>query len=203
MSGAATAEVLVEATSLDARVEALARELDRDYRGRSVLLIGILKGSTLFLADLLRHLSLDASVDFMSISSYAQGGAHTGVVRIMKDLEVDIGGRHVLIVEDIVDTGLTLNYLRRALAERNPKTLRTVTLLDKTARRIIPVPVEYRGFEIEDVFVIGYGLDWQGRYRNLPDLRAVDDVSQLASDPPALEHRPDADRRQGGVSFGR
>ena len=201
MSASVTPELLVDARSLGARVRSLARELNEDYAGRSLLLVGILKGSTLFLADLLRHLELDAAVDFMSISSYGGPGARTGVVRIMKDLESDRGGRDVLVVEDIVDTGLTLNYLRRALMERAPRSLRTVTLLDKTARRIIPVPVEYRGYEIADVFVIGYGLDWQGRYRNLPDLRAVGDAARLSSAPP-LEERADADSRRGGVSFG-
>ena len=202
MSRAAVADVLVDGAALESRVDALADELSHDYAGRSLLLVGILKGSTPFLADLIRRLRIDVAVDFMSISSYGGTGVQSGIVRIMKDLDTDIGGRDVVVVEDIVDTGLTLAYLRRTLMERGPQSVRTVALLDKTARRIIPVPVEYKGFEIEDVFVVGYGLDWQGRYRNLPDLLAVADVARLASDPSALEDRLVADTRRRGVSFG-
>ena len=202
MSRAAVADVLVDGAALESRVDALADELSHDYAGRSLLLVGILKGSTPFLADLILRLRIDVSVDFMSISSYGGTGVQSGIVRIMKDLDTDIGGRDVVVVEDIVDTGLTLAYLRRTLMERGPQSVRTVTLLDKTARRIIPVPVEYKGFEIEDVFVVGYGLDWQGRYRNLPDLLAVADVARLASDPSALEDRLVAGTRRRGVSFG-
>jgi hypoxanthine phosphoribosyltransferase len=142
------------------------------------LLVAILKGSTLFLADLVRALPLDAAVDFMAISSYGQG---SGVVRIVKDLDQQVEGRDVVIVEDIVDTGLTLTYLRRQLAERAPASVRAVTLLDKRARRLVPVPVEHAGFEVPDVFVVGYGLDFQGLYRNLPDIYAVDDLARLAA----------------------
>lgn len=148
--------------------------------------VSILKGSTLFLADLTRAMAIDIEIEFMSITSYAEPGGRSGVVKIVKDLDSDISDRDVLIVEDIVDTGLTLTYLRRTLESRGPRTLRTVTLLDKAARRIVPVPVEHAGFEIADVFVVGYGLDFQGRYRNVPDILAVRDVARLANDPELL-----------------
>jgi hypoxanthine phosphoribosyltransferase len=181
-----TIEPLIEAAALRARVAELGAEISRTYAGEVPILVSVLKGSTLFLSDLARTMSVDLEVDFMSISSYAESGGISGVVRIVKDLESDIGDRHVLIVEDIVDTGLTLNYLRRTLEERGPASLRTVSLLDKAARRIIPVPLEWRGFEIPDVFVVGYGLDFQGRYRNVPDILAVRDIAKLANDPSLL-----------------
>jgi hypoxanthine phosphoribosyltransferase len=181
----APAEVLVSAAELRGRVTDLAAQVTDDYSSaaRPLVAISVLKGATLFLADLLRRMPLDIEVDFMSISSYAESGAQSGVVKIVKDLECDISDRDVLIVEDIVDTGLTLNYLRRTLLEREPASLRTVTLLDKAARRIVPVELEYAGFEIPDVFVVGYGLDFQGRYRNAPDILAVRDLARLANDP--------------------
>jgi len=133
----------------------------------------------MFLADLIRAMDIDVVVDFMSISSYSQ----SGVVRIVKDLDEDIRGRDVVIVEDIVDTGLSLNYLRKTLTQREPNSLCAATLLDKTARRIIPVPLEFSAFEIPDVFVVGYGLDFQGLYRNAADILAVRDLARLANDP--------------------
>ena len=179
------AEVLIGGDELQARVAELAGELDAALdRDEPPVLVGILKGSTLFFADLVRHLEADVVIDFMSISSYSSGGS--GVVRILKDLDEDVAGRDVVIVEDIVDTGLTLNYLRRTLLGRGARSLRTVTLLDKAARRIVPVPVEHRGFEIPDAFVVGYGLDFQGRYRNARDILAVNDIARLANDPLAL-----------------
>lgn len=174
-------EVLVTASDLRDGIGRLANELSDLYRSAAAppVLIGVLKGSTLFLADLVRGMDLDVEVDFMSISSYGE----SGVVRIVKDLERDIGGRDVIIVEDIVDTGLTLNYLRKSLLQRGPASLRAITLLDKLARRIVPVPLEHRVFEIPDVFVIGYGLDFQGLYRNSADILAVLDLAKLANDP--------------------
>ena len=205
MTHADIARVLFDASTLRRRVRELAADITRDYAGGedTLLTVGVLKGSTLFLADLLRALGVDTAVDFMSISSYGRSGPQSGIVRILKDLDCDIGGRDVLLVEDIVDTGLTLNYLRRTLTARAPRSLRTVALLDKSARRIAPVTIEYRGFEIPDVFVLGYGLDWQGRYRNLPDLVGVTDVARLAAEPGALEARFGATDDGGGVRFGR
>jgi hypoxanthine phosphoribosyltransferase len=183
--GEPIAEMLVDRDRLQARIAELAAELDDALDGaQPPVFVGILKGSTLFLADLVRRLDADVVVDFMSISSYSSGGS--GVVRIVKDLDQDVAGRDVVVVEDIVDTGLTLNYLRRTLDARGAGSLRTVALLDKAARRIVPVPVEHVGFEIPDVFVVGYGLDFQGRYRNLADILAVKDIARLANDPEAL-----------------
>jgi hypoxanthine phosphoribosyltransferase len=185
---AAAAEILITRNELARRTRELAAEVSAPFGNGAdpPVLIGVLKGSTLFLADLLRAMPVDAAVDFMSISSYDASAPQSGIVRIVKDLEEDIGGRDVVIVEDIVDTGLTLTYLRRALGERGPRSLRAVTLLDKAVRRIVPVELEHRGFEIPDVFVVGYGLDFQGRYRNVPDILAVRDLARLANDPSLL-----------------
>lgn len=180
-----TAHRLIEAAELQRGVARLGREMSHDLSGTGPppMLVGVLKGSTLFLADLIRAMAIELEVDFISISSYGEAGGGSGVVRIIKDLERDVSGRDVVIVEDIVDTGLTLNYLRRTLLERGPASLRAVTLLDKSARRIVPVDLEYSGFDIPDVFVVGYGLDFQGRYRNVPDILAVKDIAKLANDP--------------------
>jgi hypoxanthine phosphoribosyltransferase len=193
------AEVLVDRASLRTRIVELAAELDAELQGgdEPPVLVGILKGSTMFLSDLVRCLTVDVVVDFMSISSYSSGGS--GVVRIIKDLDQDVAGRDVVVVEDIVDTGLTLNYLRRTLEARGARSLRTITLLDKAARRIVPVPVEHVGFEIPDVFVVGYGLDFQGRYRNLADILAVKDIARLANDPTALVATSFGDADRGGL----
>ena len=182
------AELLVDARRLQERARELGDEISRVYADSPdpLVAIGILKGSTPFLADLVRAMSIDVEVDFMAISSYGAGGAQSGIVRILKDIVTDISGRDVLIVEDIVDTGLTLNYLRKTLGGRAPRSLRTVTLLDKRARRIVPVPVEHTGFEIPDVFVVGYGLDFQGLYRNVPQILAVADLPRLANEPRLL-----------------
>lgn len=179
----APAEVLISRSELAARVDALAAEIAEHYTGSAPVLVSVLKGSALFLADLARAMPGPVELDFMSISSYQSGGAQSGVVKIVKDLECDISGRDVVIVEDIVDTGLTLNYLRRTLEEREPATVKAVTLLDKSVRRIVPVPLEWSGFEIPDVFVVGYGLDFQGRYRNVPELLAINDLARLANEP--------------------
>ena len=181
-------EVLISAERLRARIAELGREIADACAGaeRPPVLVGVLKGSVLFLADLVRALPLDVEVDFMSISSYSAGGAQSGVVRIVKDLDSDVHDRDVVIVEDIVDTGLTLNYLRRNLGARSPRSLRAVTLLDKSVRRIVPVPLEHRGFDIPDVFVVGYGLDFQALYRNVRDLLSVPDLPRLANDPRLL-----------------
>jgi hypoxanthine phosphoribosyltransferase len=181
-------ELLIPRSELQARIGELAAELEPIYRPvrEPPLVIGVLKGSTMFLADLVRALEVDVALDFISISSYSDSGTHSGVVRILKDLETNAADRDVVLVEDIVDTGLTLTYLRRTLYERGVRSLRTVSLLDKAARRIVPVELEHRGFEIPDVFVVGYGLDFQGLYRNIPDILAVRDIARLANDPRLL-----------------
>ena len=185
-----TAEMLITRAALSGRIDTLAHELVTALpQDDPPVAISILKGSTLFLADLTRAMGIPLEVDFMSITSYGGAEESSGVVRIVKDLDIDIGDRNVLIVEDIVDTGLTLTYLRRTLGERRPKSLRTVTLLDKAARRIIPVPLEHKGFEIPDVFVVGYGMDLNGRFRNLPDILAVKDQARLGDDPSILADR--------------
>jgi hypoxanthine phosphoribosyltransferase len=174
------AELLIDRASIARRIDELGARLGELFAdGQPPVLVGVLKGSAMFLADLIRAMDVDVVVDFMSISSYSQ----SGVVRIVKDLDEDIRSHDVVIVEDIVDTGLSLNYLRKTLAQREPTSLRAVTLLDKTARRIIPVPLEFSAFEIPDVFVVGYGLDYQGLYRNAADILAVRDLARLANDP--------------------
>jgi hypoxanthine phosphoribosyltransferase len=160
-------KVLIPQDRLLKRVSELGEKISQDYEGKDLAVVAILKGSFVFAADLLRALTLNTTIDFMSISSYA-GESRTGVVRITKDLEETITGRDVLLVEDIIDTGLTVNYLMRVLRERGPASIRLCALLDKSARRLIDLPIEYRGFDIPDVFVVGYGMDFQQKYRNLP-----------------------------------
>ncbi|MBA2273890.1 MAG: hypoxanthine phosphoribosyltransferase [Actinobacteria bacterium] len=171
------------------RVGELAGRLTSDYlkRPEPPVFVGVLRGAAIFLADLIRAAPIDIATDFMSISAYDASEGQSGVVRIVKDLDLDVSGRDVVVVEDIVDTGLTLNYLRNALEQRRPASLRVVTLLDKSARRIVPVTLEYVGFEVPDLFVVGYGLDFQGRYRNLPDVLAVHDLARLINDPGLLQ----------------
>lgn len=176
--------ILYTAEQIRERVEALGQAISRDYAGREPVLISILKGGMMFHADLLRATSLRASVDFMSISKY--GSAASGVVRIMKDLDRDILDQHVIVIEDIVDTGLTLTYLLSALRARQPASLEVCALLDKSVRRITPLEIKYRGFDCPDKFVIGYGLDYAEVYRNLPYIAAVEDLEALERDPMAL-----------------
>ncbi len=164
----AVGEILIDEESLGVRIAELGREISADYEGREVLLLGVLKGAVFFMADLMRHLTVPCEIDFMAISSYGASTDSSGVVRILKDLDINIEGRHVLVVEDIIDSGLTLSYLMRNLESRNPATLEICALLTKPARREIDVPVRYTGFEIPNKFVIGYGLDFAERYRNLP-----------------------------------
>jgi hypoxanthine phosphoribosyltransferase len=175
------ATVLYTARDIQERVRDLGGAITRDYAGRSPVLISILKGGAMFHADLLRAIGVRARVDFMSISSYGAGAS--GVVRIMKDLDEDIGGQDVIVVEDIADTGLTLSYLLSTLRARDPASLEVCALLDKSARRITPIDIRYRGFDCPDRFVVGYGLDYEERYRNLPFIMAVDDMDTLAADP--------------------
>jgi hypoxanthine phosphoribosyltransferase len=164
----AVGEILVDEDALRRRVAELGEEISADYSGRDLLLICVLKGAVFFLADLMRHLRVPCEIDFMAISSYGAQTDSSGVVRILKDLDINIEGRNVLVVEDIIDSGLTLSYLIRNLESRRPETLEVCALLTKPARREIDVPVRYVGFEIPNRFVIGYGLDFAERYRNLP-----------------------------------
>ncbi len=162
--------VLYAAEQIERRVHELGDAISGDYAGRSPVLVSALKGSTMFLADLIRRVDLPLRVDFMSISPYGPGHATDGfkVVRVLKDLDHDIGGQDVLIVEDLIDTGLTLSYLIATLHDRRPASIRVCTLLDKTVRRIAPLEISYTGFDCPDLFVVGYGLDHRERYRNLP-----------------------------------
>ncbi|HEV3376850.1 MAG TPA: hypoxanthine phosphoribosyltransferase [Thermoleophilaceae bacterium] len=168
MHDSAVGDILVQRDDLEHRVRELAEEISRDYAGRQLLLIGVLKGAVFFLADLMRHLHVDCEVDFMAVSSYGASTDSSGVVRILKDLDAPIEDRDVLIVEDIVDSGLTLSYLFRMLRARGPASLEVCALLTKPARREIDLPIRYVGFEIPNRFAIGYGLDYAERYRNLP-----------------------------------
>jgi len=171
----AVGEVLVDTEALRARIAELGAEISADYEGRDLLLIGVLKGAVFFMADLMRKLTIPCEVDFMAISSYGASTDSSGVVRILKDLDINIEGRHVLVVEDIIDSGLTLSYLMRNLESRHPATLEVCALLTKPDRREIDVPVRYVGFEIPNRFVIGYGLDFGERYRNLPYVAVLSD----------------------------
>jgi hypoxanthine phosphoribosyltransferase len=159
-------EVLFTASEIERRVNELGAEISRDYAGKEPLFIGVLKGVTCFMADLMRHTALPLSVDFMTISSYE--GDRSGAVRIIQDLSENIHGRDVLVIEDIIDTGMTLNHLLKQLEAREPASLRVCTLLDKRVRRLVDLPLDYVGFEIPDEFVVGYGLDYRQRFRNLP-----------------------------------
>jgi hypoxanthine phosphoribosyltransferase len=164
-------EVLFTQDQIRTRVQDLGRQISSDYAGRQLVLISILRGSVFFATDLARQIDLPLSLDFLSISSYGENSE--GVVRITKDLEENIAGKDVLVLEDIIDTGFTLKYLLRTLGGRNPKSLEVCTLLDRRARRIIEVDLKYVGFEIPDKFVVGYGLDYRQRYRNLPYIGVV------------------------------
>ncbi len=165
----------IDKEALSARIAELGAEISADYAGRDLLLIGVLKGAVFFMADLMRKLTIPCEVDFMAISSYGASTDSSGVVRILKDLDINIDGRHVLVVEDIIDSGLTLSYLMRNLESREPATLEVCALLTKPDRREIEVPVRYVGFEIPNRFVIGYGLDFGERYRNLPYVAVLSD----------------------------
>ena len=161
-------EILIDEEALQARIVELGAEISADYKGRDLLLVGVLKGAVFFMADLMRELTVPCEIDFMAISSYGAATDSSGVVRILKDLDINVAGRDVLVVEDIIDSGLTLSYLMRNLTSRKPSSLEVVALLTKPERREIEVPVRYVGFEIPNRFVIGYGLDFAERYRNLP-----------------------------------
>ena len=161
-------EVLFSEEQLKTRVKEIAHQIEADYQGKEILLICILRGSFVFIADLCREINLPCTVDFMAVSSYGKGSSSSGRVQIVKDLAEDISGRHVIVVEDILDSGNTLSYLLNILEQRNPASVRLVALLDKPDRRVKPVELHYSGFTIPDAFVVGYGLDYAEKYRNLP-----------------------------------
>lgn len=170
MMGKCVKGVLLDRETIKGKIAELGAEISRDYAGKEVLLICVLKGAVIFLSDLVRHLNLPVQLDFMAVSSYGTATETSGVVRILKDLESSIAGRHCLIVEDIIDSGLTLSYLQDNLRSRRPASLKIVTLLDKPERRRVEIEPDYVGFRIPDEFVVGYGLDFNGHYRYLPDI---------------------------------
>jgi hypoxanthine phosphoribosyltransferase len=163
-------EVLISSEEIEDKVREIGARITEDYKGEKPLLIGILRGAVVVMSDLMRNIDLQCELDFMDISSYGSGTSSSGVVRILKDLEENITDRHVLIVEDIIDTGLTLSYLLRSLQARKPASLEICALLSKPSRRRAELDVKYLGFEVPDEFVVGYGLDYAGTYRNLPDI---------------------------------
>ena len=163
-------DVLLDRQQIADRVAQLGAEISRDFAGESVLLIGVLKGAAIFLADLARNILLDATFDFIAVSSYGQGQKTSGAVKVIKDADTPIGGRNVILVEDILDTGLTLIFLRKLLEQHDPKSLKIAACLDKPARRLEQIEADYVGFRIPDHFVVGYGMDYGERFRNLPDI---------------------------------
>jgi hypoxanthine phosphoribosyltransferase len=167
-------ETLIAEEALQARIVELAAKVSEDYAGREPLVIGVLKGAVFFIADLLRHLTVPCELDFMAVSSYGSSTHSSGVVRILKDLDIPIAGRHVLVVEDVIDSGLTLSYLMKNLASRQPASLEICTLLTKPGHKRLNIPIRYIGFDLPDAFVIGYGLDYAERYRNLPYIAVLE-----------------------------
>lgn len=163
---------------IKAKVEELGAMIDKDYDGEDILIVGILKGASVFVADLMREINSDVNIDFMSVSSYGNSTTSSGTIRILKDLDVDIRDKNVLIVEDIIDTGITLKNLVETLETREPRSLKLCTLLDKPQRRIADIKVDYKGFVIEDKFIVGYGIDYAEKYRNLPYIAIVEDVEE-------------------------
>jgi hypoxanthine phosphoribosyltransferase len=175
-------QVLISTEAIEQRVSELGQAISRDYEGCAPLLVGVLKGVTLFMADLLRAITIPVELDFMAVASYTPESRHEGFVRLEKDLGMPIAGRHVLFVEDVVDTGLTLSYLLRNLKARGPASLKVCALFNKPQRRLINVPLQYKGFDLPDRFVVGYGLDYRERYRNLPFIGLLDPAVLRPSD---------------------
>lgn len=167
-------EILLPADVIQQRVQVLAEAISKDYAGLNPLLVGVLKGVLFFMADLLRAMTIPAEVDFMAVASYSAQSRDQGLVRLEKDLELPLAGRHVLFVEDVIDTGLTLNYLLRTLRARQPASLEVCVLFDKPQRRLVDIPLKYSGFDLPSRFVVGYGLDYRERYRNLPFVGLLD-----------------------------
>jgi hypoxanthine phosphoribosyltransferase len=168
--------VMLSEEEIKAKVIELSKQIEKDYKGEDVLVVGILKGASVFVADLIRCIDLDVNIDFMSVSSYGAGTQTSGSVKILKDLDVNIEGKNVLVVEDIIDSGLTLSNLVATLETRKPKSLKLCTLLDKPERRTADIYVDYVGFVIEDKFIVGYGIDYDEKYRNLPYIAIVEDI---------------------------
>lgn len=160
--------VLFTETQIKARIDEIAKQIDSDYEGKSPLLVGVLKGSFIFMSDLMRALTIECTVDFLAVSSYGTKTESSGQVRMLKDIGQNIEGRDVLVIEDILDSGVTLNYIFKLLQARKPSSIKLCTLLDKPSRRKVPVEVEYTGFTVPDVFVVGYGFDYAEKYRNVP-----------------------------------
>ena len=163
-------EVLFTREQIAHRVAEMGADITRDFDGQKIIFVAILKGASIFLADLARSIQLDATFDFMAVSSYGKGSKSTGEVQLIKDLTQSVQDKNVILVEDILDTGLTLSYLKKVLTAHQPRALRFATLLDKPSRRVLPIKADYTGFEIPDHFVVGYGMDYGERYRNLPDI---------------------------------
>ena len=164
---------LISQKEIEAKVVEIAKKIEKDYENQELLVVGVLKGAFVFVSDLVRNINLDLSIDFMAVSSYGMSTQSSGVVKINKDIEMDITGKNVIIVEDIIDTGLTLKYIKEYLSGKNAKSVRICTLLDKPSRRKCDVEVDYIGFEIEDLFIVGYGIDCKEKYRNLPYIAYV------------------------------
>ena len=167
--------VLISRAEIDQMCRRLGEQITHDYAGKEIILIGVLKGAFIFMSDLARTIGVPCRIDFMSVSSYGSGTRTSGVVRITKDLDTDITGKHIIVVEDIVDTGLTLKHLRELLSTRNPASIALSTAFDKPDRRKVDIEVEYTGLQIPDEFIVGYGLDFDGKYRNLPDVSVLGD----------------------------
>ena len=167
--------ILVGRDEISEKVKELGRQISEDYRGTDLVLVGVLKGAVVFLSDLMRELTMDVEVDFMAVTSYGNKTTSSGSVKIIKDMDISISGKHVLIIEDIIDTGLTLSHLKELLHTRDPLSVKICAIFDKVERRKVEICCEYQGIVIPDKFVVGYGLDFAGKYRNLPDLYVIDE----------------------------
>jgi hypoxanthine phosphoribosyltransferase len=164
----AISQILFTEEQIKNRIAEIARQINEDYKNKCPIFVGVLKGVFIFMADLLRKIEIDCDVDFLAISNYSNDARNRGVVKLVKDLDISIEGRHVVFVEDVIDTGLTINYLLRNLRERNPASLKVCTLFNRPSRRLIDLSIQYQGFDLKDKFIVGYGLDYNERYRNLP-----------------------------------
>ena len=187
-------EVLISAPAIQQRVQEIGQAISEDYAGRNPLLVGVLKGVVFFMADLLRAISIPVEMDLISVSSYAPEADRQGFVRLVKDLEIPLAGRHVLFVEDVIDTGLTLNYLLRNLRTREPASLEVCVLFNKPAHRLIEIPLKYKGFDLPDRFVAGYGLDYREKYRNLPFVGLLKPQVFQSDKPPAARQKTKSPR---------